>query len=333
VQDYKLDELLIDTSCRGLVDQVQTEELKVAVGAFVQNINRIAALAQLPVNLFYWGSVVGQNYVVAYQDVTKKMYEFSTPADSFADKNGLIDERERHWTSELLKRFERDKEDWTEVAKDTYKQLLRLLPSEVPLSEGTEAILFSVVIGAWTAFETLASDVWIGAYDALPTAVRGAQDGDQLRIENGMESDPGADVPKARKSAAKFGSDGHLSGEEFVDENRVQFSSLPEMRQHYSRLFSEKLGRSSTDRIDKVLGDTGLDAINAVRNLMVHQSGICDPIYRKKSKNNSLAPDLELGKPLKLDGISALSLVGVVTKLGPELVKAVDAWTQTAMAQ
>jgi len=291
VDDYKLDELLIDTSCRGLIDQIHVKELKNSVNAFTVNINRLAALAQLPVSLFYWGSAAGQNYVVAYQDIMKKMYEFSTPAESYADKSDVIDERARDWTSGLVKRFQRDKEDWAEVAGDSHKQMLRLLPPEVPLSEGTEAILFSVVIGAWTAFETLVSDVWIGAYDALPREAKG-QEGDQLRIQNKMNPDSEVQA-SVRKKAEKFQDDSGLSGEELVDEKEMWFSRLDWTRQHYSRLFSEKLQFAKTTAIDDALMNIRLDGVNLVRNLLIHKAGIADATYVEDSKLYPLAPQLD----------------------------------------
>jgi hypothetical protein len=329
VPNYKLDELLIDTSCRELADHIRTEELKIAVGAFAQNVNRIAASAKLPVSLFYWGSVIGQNFVIAYQDITKEMFEFSKPLNLNENTEKLVEEKERSLTSAMFDTLKNDEIKRAKTEKDGYRELLALLPPEIPLSEQTEGILSSAVIGAWTAFETLASDVWIGAYDALPKEIRGPQNGNQFRIENMMSPE----VPRNGHNPAKFNTDGNMRGDEFVESTEMRFSSLEVMRRHYSRLFSEKLQIPETSEIDRTLGDTNLDALHLVRNLLVHKSGVCDAMYVNKFKNNSLAPRLELGRPIKLDGISVLSLVGVVTKLGPQLAKAVDTWTQAAKAK
>jgi hypothetical protein len=331
VEELKLDSLYIDPSYRKLVDDIQTDNLKSVVAAFIQNINQLAALSKMPVKLFYWGSVIGQNFVVAYQDVTKKKFVFPPDSKTLEENISLIVERERIWTSKMVEQLKVDEERQTKVEKDSYQELLFLLPLDVPLADSTKAILFAVVIGAWTAFETLASDAWIGAYDALPREAK-RQCGDQLRIQNRMKPNPDGQT-SGKKKAEKFQDNTGLSGEELVSEKEIWFSKLEWTRHHYCRLFSEKLRFCETDSIDRVLADIRLDGVNLVRNLLIHKFGIADDKYVRDSKLYPLAPQLELGASLALDGVSASEFVSVVTELGTKLAKAVDAWTQATKTQ
>jgi hypothetical protein len=75
-RDYKLDALEIDESYRGLAGNVRTEGLKSVVANFIQNIERIDSLAKMPIGLFHFGSVQGQNHELAYQKATGKILDF-----------------------------------------------------------------------------------------------------------------------------------------------------------------------------------------------------------------------------------------------------------------
>jgi hypothetical protein len=121
--------------------------------------------------------------------------------------------------------------------------------------------------------------------------------------------------------------------EKLKSRDKVKFSRLFETRKLYSQLFSEKDGCPDVAEIDKVLSDRRLDELSAVRNLLVHKAGKADETYIANSKNNSVAPKLELDHDIKLDGPMVTSLLRVVTELGPQLAKAADAWTQAANAQ
>lgn len=105
---------------------------------------------------------------------------------------------------------------------------------------------------------------------------------------------------------------------------REKFISLTGIRRAYSSAFSV---RSAV--IDAELSSKALDALNVVRNLIVHTGGIADSIYVAAAQRIPAAPQLALNEPLTLDGAMARKLIDPVIICGKNLLEAVDAWVST----
>ena len=90
--------------------------------------------------------------------------------------------------------------------------------------------------------------------------------------------------------------------------------------------FSEKVRKAKSDRIDVALADKSLNAMSAVRNLIVHKAGKADVVYLEDRKAAPTAPQLKLGEELSLDGQTCRNLIEPVISTSVELVKSVDSW-------
>jgi hypothetical protein len=332
VRDYNLDLLAVDLIDSQFVGEIKTEKIKGAAEAFVCNIDRLEALAKTPVSLFYWASVLGQNFILAYQEVMRQEYKFSLDPSSYESRLPEIVRLVQFLVSQTHSERMKDEADRKRIEGNTYKELLLLTPDHVPLIQSFEAILVGVVVGAWTSFEAFASELWVSAYDSLPPRYR-ANNGNQVRIEQRMDRDSESKEIQPKRKAQKFQGKDDLSGKELLAAAKATFASLSESRQHYSLLFSEKLGLDETGEIDGILADTRLDAVSLVRNLLVHKAGRADGLYVRDCGKYELAPRLELNETLTLDGTTVLLLVEAITKLGTKLAKAVDLWTQAAIAK
>ena len=73
--------------------------------------------------------------------------------------------------------------------------------------------------------------------------------------------------------------------------------------------------------------DTAIDALNPVRNLIVHNRGVADRMYVDGIQGTP-APILNQGEKLKLNGALVFSLIGPVVQRATGLIKAVDQWIQ-----
>ena len=200
------------------------------------------------------------------------------------------------------------------------------------IRDGLTSILPSLVIASWTAFEVLASDLWLAVYESLPNEFR-VLTGHEGRIDSQIEL---SGIPRKplKPSGLKpvkpipLG----LSGKDALAKAKLTFASLTKIRIAYSRLFSEQFQFEETKAIDTVLCANRLDAVSLTRNVLVHKSGIADPVYLDRIKGVPTAPVAELGSPIVLNGIMTKVLVDSVVTLGSQLAKAADLWVQTAKA-
>jgi hypothetical protein len=203
-------------------------------------------------------------------------------------------------------------------------------------SKGVDALLASVVIGMWTAFEVLATDMWEDAMNFHPVTLSLLK-GEQNRITKGIKS-PLAKSEKAdaeiskEKAGISLEDIHHLTKQTFdlsgcmgtILKRRFPFQTLSGIRVAYSKAFAEH-----SKRVDAALGNLALDALAITRNLLVHRGGIIDQKYFSQQKTLSLAPFGEINARLNLDGPSVRTLIDTVLKASIELIEAVDKWLKT----
>jgi hypothetical protein len=109
---------------------------------------------------------------------------------------------------------------------------------------------------------------------------------------------------------------------------RFKFSTLRSIREAYSAAFSENEKKARTEKLDAALADRTLDALNLVRNVIVHKAGIADARYAERSRLFSLAPKRRAGEPLELDGGVCVALMKPVVASCLSLVNGVDMWLE-----
>src|SRR5208282_4159608 len=95
------------------------------------------------------------------------------------------------------------------------------------------------------------------------------------------------------------------------------FAGIPEA---YALAFHNK-----ADGVDKLLKYDGLDALNAVRNLLVHRSGIVDRTYERKARILQI-PTAPVGSEISLDGVIIKEMMTAAVICSFKLITEVDAW-------
>jgi hypothetical protein len=68
-----------------------------------------------------------------------------------------------------------------------------------------------------------------------------------------------------------------------------------------------------------------LDALSAIRNLLVHRAGIVDRTYEKKTKYLKI-PVAPIGSPIFLDGDIVSKIMATISVISMKLVTGVDLW-------
>ncbi len=163
---------------------------------------------------------------------------------------------------------------------------------------GCEAILSAMVIGAWTAFETLAGDLWVAALNTSPRRLARLS-GDKKRIirlaKTGTEkAERLQGMLESRRTQDGEGKIVHLSDVQELSKgtydlsgkmgnllrNSFKFTTLTGIREAYAVAFDEH-----SQAIDDALKDGSLDVLCLVRNLIVHRAGRADSTYCKEASS------------------------------------------------
>ena len=216
---------------------------------------------------------------------------------------------------------------FSDLAKGT-EPVQVLASPESPGRVGLEAILSSCVIGLWTTFETMAGDLWEAALNIHPAGLAelkgkknrliGPNDKDDLPAEEdetdskNLKSAPLSEIIRREFDIkASMGS---------VLRTRQRFDHLAGIREAYGLAFHKK-----SDEIDKWVKHDGIDALNAVRNLLVHRSGVADATYARKEKYLKI-PRTEIGARILLDGQIVSEFLRMSAVVSANLLLAVDKW-------
>ena len=81
-----------------------------------------------------------------------------------------------------------------------------------------------------------------------------------------------------------------------------------------------------TDSIDRVIQSDIFDRLSALRNMIVHRSGIADDEYIQRTREIAGLPDLQRGEKLRLDGGMIAELASGATNHARTLIVVVDQW-------
>jgi len=199
-----------------------------------------------------------------------------------------------------------------------------------------------MVVGTWTAFETMAGDLWVATVNANPRLLARLA-GTEKRIHKQAKAALQKDSGDAGKQEAGMGvpvqrlhdiTNGKYNISNVMGEllkSKVSFTTLWDIRRAYSVAFDERtVDRRVVNAVDGALADGSLDALAAVRNVIVHKAGVCDAEYVKRvavaQKAGVAIPLLEERQLLQLDGEIVKSLTDPVVACCLKLFVAIDGW-------
>ena len=205
-----------------------------------------------------------------------------------------------------------------------------LASAGAPARQGIEALLSSCITGAWTAFETMAGDLWEMALNIHPQGLAELK-GKRKRLLRGDDvdvDDSAADQDEQDIHNIKTVPLNEILRHEFKVHNKMgsvlrtrrRLDHLTGIREAYSLAFFKK-----SENIDAILKHDCFDCLSAVRNLIVHRSGIADQAYDRKCKFLKI-PTAPTGFPIFLDGEVVRDLIAPVFVNSLNLIVAVDTW-------
>jgi hypothetical protein len=189
-----------------------------------------------------------------------------------------------------------------------------------------EGVLSSIILGAWTAFEALATDLWVTALNANPKlGVRAL----------GAEVKPNDDDSEKRRKAKLKQSfpiqrlhkhDYNIKnamGSLLRDSKKWDFGRPDETCDAYKAAFGVKA--SDNSELDSIFDNLELQWLAALRNAFIHRGGIADESFLSLVDQHPTLKKSEPDKPIILDGQLAQPLIENAAGCGAKLISFVDA--------
>jgi hypothetical protein len=303
--DYKYLQLILGREKRRAwmsdLATLRTRKLHSLANTFALNTARASALSVALAEVAY--QVRRDQWCVDYS-VFKTEKTVRKPFEVFTPSRAVKDEFSRQ-LEQLLNLSEEKKSrliaNWGAGA---IKNMLRF---SVGMDTSLEALLSSIVVEAWIAFETLASDLWVRAVDLSPTLRKRVNartpraDRSDLQLPEQLQIDP----------ARRFGSS-------LREARKVSFQRLPYIVRNYEIAFGAKI--KSAFKAD----NSYIYALSAFRNAIIHNGGRADAEFVKRVADFKEFALIKPKQKLKLDGDLVARLRTSAATVGANLLHFAD---------
>jgi hypothetical protein len=186
------------------------------------------------------------------------------------------------------------------------------LKSDKDMRKSMMAVLSTILLESWTAFESLVSDLWVVGVDKGPKDVR-------VRVANSTRLLKPDDNIGAKELLDIEFDPGSNYGSSLRELGRVSFQKLDYIKRFYSIAFDHDFGKMFSE-----VENGYITVLAAFRNALIHNAGKAD---KKFVKNVQSFEEIRTIKPkdaLLLDGEIVRKLHNSAIVLGWELIKFVD---------
>lgn len=201
--------------------------------------------------------------------------------------------------------------DLPEATPDTYRdsKIMSLAShGHARIQNSLMAIMRCQFILTWSTFETLAADLWETTLNSLPTL-------------------PRAFVDLITSSPKKLTVPLSAGGTYLRKKHQATFGRKESIVLAYERAFP-----MLRTPLDSLWASTDLNAVMAVRHLLVHRAGIVDDKFVEQIGAHPLFSSLEVNKPLTLTGDHVHALIPQAIKSSFELLHLVDGWLDATLS-
>ena len=186
----------------------------------------------------------------------------------------------------------------------------------------------SLLIEAWTLFESLSEDLWEAALNAHPTVLGELKGKLKSQFKGaGPEatnlqtpSEPTLRISFNELQTCKFNVRSRL-GTILKGRNDIGFRSIYDIRASYHRAFCQQ-----NATIVDILDTPGLQYAAAVRNLLIHKRGIVDKEFNEQTASIPGAVQVRAGDTFLLTGTLCAELSDHCRNCAVLLVNAVHGW-------
>ena len=321
----------IDPSFVGLSKRLSTPQICERAVIFERNLNRVVLLAHMPEYIARQSIYVTNIQNAAVQSITVPDHI----AEWSEEYRVYVNERIPAIALEIQEQLNRAgpilQKAQAEQARNALAFLFDPDALDHPVHDALQTLYISLLITTWTAFESMAVDLWEAALNAHPKILadlkgkegrisKQSKD-EQFLTEDSESKSSKIEVVLAQVHDVTGGSYDLKDKMGSLLKGKFRFTSLKETRFAYSRAFS----RNYSD-IDAALSDTSLDMLYALRNVFAHKAGVSDREYDERKKKYSSLPQVEKGQQIVLDGKTVTERINSVIVCGINLTTAVDNW-------
>ncbi len=259
---------------RNKTEQYRDGPLGRCATAFVANIERIAAIGNVTVH------VVGLSGFLRSLDqyMTNRLHNLRRNNKAPIEWESPLGEQIKRSFREIWELFHYPLPEKMRRKQESsgHGELRHWAHLHRDIQLGVATILSAQVALAWTAFEMLATDLWISALNEAPNPLA-------VRFASSMaEKQQGKSV--AISQLAEYGRrDFNLSsvmGTLLKDIGKADFTSLRSTKFAYEKAFGEKIA---------LFDHNGLQVLELVRNLVLHNAGIIDAKFLDSLKERGIS--------------------------------------------
>jgi len=301
-----------------------TEYLSPVAEAFTSNVLRLQETAAAPIMAVAYSRNQQQLLDEACLEVFGDLSEHSSDDARAPAFQASVGRRWERWLAQNA-----DNELFGERIFLATDQLDQLQDIDATVKRGLEATLHGIVVGAWTTFEVLASDLWETAVNLFPyplatlSGVSPAKTKRRLAAftEDGVASSAqGKSIRMDYLQAHGFDLSRRMGA---VLRERFNFQVLDGIRDAYYAAFADE-----PSNVRALIASDALSALATVRNLLVHRSGSVDQRFLDEHARNKLLqqlfPSPTLQDLLPMSGLAVHNLVQPTIQLGADLIIAID---------
>lgn len=160
------------------------------------------------------------------------------------------------------------------------------------------ALLSSLVIGCWTAFESLAVDLWTAALNEGPKTLSAnviSRPVSSTRAD-GLAPPGGQEKTISLSDLTQFGYDlNSVMGDILRKRKKVDFQSLENTKNAYRAAFGDSFEFTTSSFRE-------LKLIESLRNLYAHRGGVVDTAFQNQTENFPECASAQLGREFPIDG-------------------------------
>lgn len=313
-RNLKLEDCITSWQMVASMTQAKTGGLETVIDAYHRNLDRVHALTAFPPVLIQTAMTLTRVTVTTYE---KYKDQVASGKIADAELEALVHKRLDETQTRRKKRIESGDQKMKDIYEREQKIAFGFLENsfnKLGLSSGAEAWMSAQITGVWTAFESMAEELWRIALNLHPEGLSELKGG-----KRGSSEDKKIDMSFLHRHSYDLSD---KMGDVLCE--RYSFDKLEDIRKAYRDAFY-----CDEDKINAVIEDRSLDAISLTRHAIVHNGGIIDEKFLRRKADLPAGILGEAGKPLPLDGLVVRTLIVPVISKGWQLIESVDQWLDT----
>jgi len=287
-------------SLRNLAKNLKSEALRSLAQTFLENAESAAGIVALPL----W-----------FAQQTAERFEFNEffvvrLVESLMLSRGREPEEIKPLRSqEIAQEWNNQRDPDSEALKTRVRRELRDSLAGPGPQNAFRSLLLSMVSGLWTAFEVLATDLWVSAVNAYPHVYAGRC---LARAERGRDSEDLDGKHVSVRLLSRYGFDLRQKLGEIL-RPKFDFTCLSGQ----FRAFIAAFGREG--ELESTFADASLNELEATRHVIVHRAAVADEEFVRRTGFGN-----PLGIKIQIEPTKAVSLLNTVLLAGCNLLKFVD---------